>query len=172
MNKIKHCFGGLLVLTLLLGCKDKPAKPEAETEKPLVVIYAHDDSLAIAQLVNVYVETFNTGDFEKVADMLYTVHSDSIEPLTSEQRASYVQAMQQIGRYGCQLKDMQLNTFKDNKVRLAVLMNENGSLEDEQGTVNFFLNPVKINNEWVLTLYDKYAEGVGEHLNVVHEVQE
>lgn len=172
MRIIKYSFVGLLSLLFFNSCKDKTSPQVNEWEKPLVVIYAHEDSLAISELANTYVELFNTGNFEAAADMLYTVKNDSALPLTNEQRMGYIQAMQQIGRLGCQLKDMQLNTYKDNKVRIAVLMSEQGSLEEERGTVNFYLNPVKIENQWLLTLYDKYAEGVGEQLNVVHHVEE
>jgi len=118
------------------------------------------------------VARFNGGDFNQVADMLYFVRNDSVFPITDAQRQGFIEVMSQIGRLGCQLKDMRLNTFKDNKVRIAVLMNERGNLDDEKGTISLYLNPVKIDNQWYLTLYDKYAEGVGEHLNVVHEEQD
>lgn len=161
----------LVVLGLLCvsSCKNKPVE---NTNKPYVVIYEQADSQAIIQLANEYVARFNGGDFNQVADLLYFVRNDSVFPITDDQRKGFVEAMGQIGRLGCQLKDLQLNTFKDNKVRVAVLMSETGSLEDEKGTINLFLNPVKIDNKWYLTLYDRYAEGVGEHLNVVHEAQE
>ncbi|MBP5339274.1 MAG: hypothetical protein J6Z14_08260 [Prevotella sp.] len=136
------------------------------------MIYEAEDSMAITQLANEYVTRFNGGDFNQVADLLYFVRNDSVFPLTEAQREGFVMAMSQIGRLGCQLKDMQLNTFKDNKVRVAVLMDENGSLDEDKGTISLYLNPVKIDNQWYLTLYDRYAEGVGEHLNVVHEEQD
>lgn len=154
----------------LCSCTDK--KKDKGPNAPYVVIYEQEDSLAINQLANEYVARFNGGDFNQVADLLYFVRNDSVFPITQEQREGFVEAMSQIGQFGCQLKDMQLNTFKDNKVRVAVLMAENGNLDEEKGTINLFLNPVKINNQWYLTLYDRYAEGVGEHLNVVHEEQD
>lgn len=157
-------------LLMVICCKDK--KTNDDPNKPYVVIYEQEDSLAIIQLANEYVTRFNGGDFNKVCDMLYTVRNDSVFPYTAEQREGFVEAMSKIGTQGCQLKDMQLNTFKDNRVRVAVLLNPEGNLDKEEGTIDLYLNPVKIDNQWYLTLYDKYAEGVGEHLNVVHEKQD
>lgn len=159
------------VALFTVSCKDKQPTNN-DPNQPFVVIYEQEDSLAISNLTNEYVTRFNSGDFNQAADMLYFVRNDSVFPLTQDQREGYIQAMNHIGRFGCQLKDMELNTFKDNKVRIAVLLNENGSLDEERGTVNFFLNPVKVENQWYLTLYDRYAEGVGEHLNVTHERQD
>lgn len=160
----------VLGIGCIISCNNR--HPKDNTNKPLVVIYEPSDSLAITQLANEYVARFNGGDFNQVADMLYFVRNDSVFPITDAQRQGFIEVMSQIGRLGCQLKDMRLNTFKDNKVRIAVLMNERGNLDDEKGTISLYLNPVKIDNQWYLTLYDKYAEGVGEHLNVVHEEQD
>lgn len=160
-------FVGLICFS---SCKNRHAVDDPHA--PLVVIYEQEDSTAIIQLAQEYVTRFNGGDFNQVADLLYFVRNDSVFPLTQEQREGFVEAMGQIGRLGCQLKDMELNTFKDNKVRVSILMDENGSLDEERGTINMFLNPVKINNQWYLTLYDRFAEGVGQYINVVHERQD
>jgi len=137
-------------------------KTSQYNEKGLPIYeFNNDDSTAVRQLAEEYVSRFSSKNFEAAADMLYTVHNDSVKPLTAEQRKGFIHAMQQLPLHGCAIKEQVLRSDKDNQVRIAMLMTENGDLEQERGTVNFFLNPVFIDGNWYLTLLDKYAEGVG-----------
>ena len=104
---------------------------------------------------------FNAGNFESAADLLFTVHNDSIHPLTDEQRMGYITAMQALPRFGCVLRELALYSDRDNELRLAIKMDPNADADHDKGTINFFLNPILVDGKWYLTLLSEYAEGVG-----------
>ena len=159
-------IGFALFLTVLLGAcnsKDKPSNQEDDANLMPVFEFSSEDSLRVSELSDQYVACLNANDLETAADMLYTVRNDSVFPLTDEQKSSFMGAMSQLPKFGFQKKELILKTDLDNKVRIAVLMSESGSLEEEKATINLFVNPVKIDNQWYLTAYDRYAEGVGRY---------
>lgn len=163
-KKIQIGFA-LFVTAMFYACnsKDKPAAQEENANLLPVFEFSSEDSLRVNELADQYVACFNTSDLETAADMLYTVRNDSVFPLTDEQKVSFMSAMSQLPKFGFQKKELILKTGLDNKVRIAVLMNESGSLEEEKATINLYINPVKIDGQWYLTAYDRYAEGVGRY---------
>lgn len=151
-----------LALLMLVGCDNKKQQPETADESQMPVFeFSSSDSLIISQLADEYLAAFSVGDFNSASNMLYTVRGDSVFPLTDEERASYIDAMSHLPQHGCQKKEVILNTDRDNRVRIALLMNPEGSLEEEIGTINYYLNPIKVEGQWYLTAFDPYAEGVG-----------
>ena len=62
----------------------------------------------------------------------------------------------------CQIKEVCLKTERDNQVKIAIRMNEDANVETGEGTIVYILNPVMFDGQWYLTIYDTYAEGVGE----------
>lgn len=162
MNKKFLSVWILLVALAFVACDSKKGQ-QAQGEEFPVFEFSDDDSVTVNGLADQYVAAFNAKNMEEAANMLYTVRNDSVFPLTDEQRTSFMAAMGQLPHFGVQKKEVKLRTDLDNQVRIAVLLAENGSLEDEVGTVNFVLNPVKVQGQWYLTVYDKYAEGVGRY---------
>ena len=159
-------IGFAFFLTALLGAcnsKDKNTAQDGELIPSVVFEFSSEDSLQVNELADKYVACFNANDMETAADMLYVVRNDSVFPLTDEQKLSFLHAMSQLPKLGFQKKELILKSDLDNKVRIAVLMNEGGSLEEEKATINLFVNPVKIDGCWYLTAYDRYAEGVGRY---------
>lgn len=163
-KKILTCFA-LFLTVIFYACnsKDKSAVQDENANLLPVFEFSSEDSLKVNELAEQYVACFNANDLETAADMLYTVRNDSVFPLTAEQKSSFMAAMSQLPKFGFQKKELTLKSDLDNKVRVAVLMSENGSLEEEKATINLFVNPVKIEGQWYLTVYDRYAEGVGQY---------
>lgn len=160
--RLKYITLCLTALVLALtGCKSDKKTGEVNEKGLPVFEFNNEDSVAVRQLADEYVQRFQSKDFEACADMLYTVKNDSVHPLTKEQRQGYVNAMQHLPFQGIAVKEQKLLSDKDNEVRIALLMSPDGDLETERGTVNFVLNPVYIGEKWYLTLRDEYAEGVG-----------
>ena len=69
--------------------------------------------------------------------------------------------MLNIGKYGCEQKELELYSDRDNQLRIALKIVESGNFETGEGTTNLFLNPVQKDGQWYLTLLDTHAEGVG-----------
>jgi len=162
MKRIFSYIGLVAVVLLTLVSCNQGKQTGEVNEKGLPVFEFNDeDSVAIRALADDYVNRFKAQNYEAAADLLYTVRNDSVFPLDDEQRKGYVQAMKMMPFRDCAIKEQVLRSDKDNQIRIAMLLDENGSLEKEQGTVNFFLNPVFVDGKWYLTLLNRYAEGVG-----------
>ena len=154
-------FLTLLSLLFVTACKDtKPTAEVTDTGLP-VFEFTSGDSTEIMQLANDYMARFSAKDFRGASDMLYTVHDNTIVPLTDDQRNGYEQAMNALPIFASAVKELKLFSDRDNELRIAVQVAEDGDLESEMGTINFVLNPVEVEGKWYLTLRDEYAEGVG-----------
>lgn len=123
--------------------------------------FDNQDSLAIESLADSYLSLVNSGDFESAANMLYMVQNDSVLPLDSIHRAGYLNTMQTLPNFGFTKMQLELNSNRDNRLRIAMKIAEDGNPETGTGVINFFLNPIEHDGVWRLTLLDKYAEGVG-----------
>jgi hypothetical protein len=158
------CFKGLLafgmMVAMVCSCSNKKEAQVNENGLP-VFEFTEQDSVAIRELANDYMTRFQSQDYESAAQLLYTVHNDSIFPLTDEQRQGYLNAMAALPITGSALKELNLYSDRDNQIRIALLIGEGGDLEAEKGTINFFLNPVEVDGKWYRTLMSEYAEGVG-----------
>ncbi|MDO5527034.1 MAG: hypothetical protein Q4F85_13230 [Prevotella sp.] len=163
MNNKKFFAIAALAAVVLTGCKDKPKQVNSnELLRPASMYFSHNDSASIKELVNTYVENMRNKNFEANAELLYTVHHDSIFPYTDEQKAKYLEACSHFNFYDCRLKSLILRSDKNNEAAILVQIIKSGSLDKEEGVTTLSLNPVKIGDSWYLTLLDKYAEGVEE----------
>ena len=149
------------VILLLASCRNGKTTGEVNENGLPIYEFNDKDSVAVRALADDYVNRFKAQNYEAAADMLYTVRNDSVFPLSDDQRNGYLQAMKVMPFRDCAIKEQILRSDKDNQIRIAMLLSEDGSLDEEKGTVNFFLNPVYIDGQWYLTLLDRYAEGVG-----------
>ena len=165
---MKSKFLYLLSLTaamfLFVACSDKKSQGAEENATDQVVFeFTNHDSVSISNLVDEYVMAFNSGNLEKCADFLFMVRNDSVFPLTIDERRSFIASMQPISAYGCERRDLALKTDRDNKVSLALFLAEADTLnpQADRPAARFILNPVKVEGQWYLTVYDPRAEGVG-----------
>ena len=163
----KKYFISVICLTLLLAfgasCTEKKKSPDLSADILPIFEFDQQDSLAIKSLADDFLVRVNNNDFESAADLLYTVHSDSVYPLTDSERSAYVKAMKAIPQFGFVQQDLLLFSNRDNELRIAIKMSEDADVFKKQGIIRFVLNPVEINGQWYLTLRNEYAEGVGDY---------
>jgi len=161
----RYSFLSLMLSSAILAfvaCTDK--QPQTQEQSTRVFYdFSNTDSLEINRLADDYVACFNSSNFSACADFLYTVRNDSVFPLDEKQRSEFIASMEHIPFGGCERQDLSLKTERDNQVRITVYLAEVDSLhpDAERPSVNFCLNPVKVEGKWYLTLYDPMAEGVG-----------
>ncbi len=163
MNRFFLYFFLFFCSFAIISCqcsREKPVQQPVDDILP-VFVFNNQDSLDINELAVAYVNFVNSSDYEAAADLLYFVRNDSVLPISNEQRQGYLVAMRSLPILGCAQKELELYSDRDNKLRISLLINENGNLAEDKGTINFFLNPVKNEDKWYLTLLDKHAEGVG-----------
>lgn len=159
MKKLLLLIPTIILLALVACNKKKTTEPEV-IGLP-VFTFASEDTAAVQSLANQFVDYFRAGNINAAADMLYIVRNDSVIALPEDQKANFKQALSTLPIYDCAIKEMNLYSNRDNEVRLALLIAEEGNIEREEGTINFFLNPVLQEGNWYLTLLSEYAEGVG-----------
>lgn len=155
------------MMLLVVSCKSDKKKYTAEEEfiRPASIDYTKQDSTDINVLVNNYISAFRQKNFDLASSMLYTVHNDSIFPLTSDAKKQYIDAYSHMPVFDCKVDAFVLRSDKNNEVRLAVQILSNGNIDKNIGVTRICLNPVKIGNKWYLTLLDKNAEGVEDVYN-------
>ncbi len=161
MKRFLSILGFFAVLCFLTACNQSKKTSEVNEQGLPIYEFNNEDSVTVRTLADTYVQHFKAKDFEACADMLYTVHNDSVFPLSKEMRQGFVNAMKVMPIRDLAIKSQTLRSDKDNEVRIALLMSPDGDLETEKGTINYKLNPVFIDEQWYLTIRDKYAEGVG-----------
>ena len=153
MKKLLLLIPTIILLALVACNKKKTTEPEV-IGLP-VFTFASEDTAAVQSLANQFVDYFRAGNINAAADMLYIVRNDSVIALPEDQKANFKQALSSLPIYDCAIKEMNLYS------NLALLIAEEGNIEREEGTINFFLNPVLQEGNWYLTLLSEYAEGVG-----------
>lgn len=161
MNTFKYLLAVSLALPFFIACTDKKSAQQMNENGLPVFEFSNQDSTNIMALANDYMTFFSQQNYEAVSDMLYIVRNDSVFPLDEEQRNGFVQAMKVLPVYGTALKELTLLSNRDNELRIAVQIAPDGDINEDKGTINFFLNPVEVEGQWYLTLRDEYAEGVG-----------
>lgn len=160
MNKKYIIFTFLFCLFALSSCRDKQEKVKVDSGLP-VFEFTNEDSLDISALADQYMGYFKDRDYEGVVHLLYIVSNDSIIPLPAEQAEGFKKAMSLLPIVDCSLKELKLFSDRDNELRIALQISEDGDMETGKGCINFFLNPVEKDGHWFLTLRDEYGEGVG-----------
>ncbi len=150
----------LITLFLLASCHEKKVAEAPDLSLP-VFEFSNEDSLAISNLADQYMAYFKEGDYEGAIHLLNIVRNDSILPLPAEQAEGFKKAMSLLPIVDCSLKDLVLYSNRDNELRIALQISEDGDMQTGKGCINFFLNPVEKDGRWFLTLRDEYAEGVG-----------
>ena len=160
MKFIYSILAGLMLFTLA-SCGGKKSGEAEEAQGLPVFHFEQQDSAAIRNLAQDYVDRINNGDMEGAAGLLYIVRNDSVLPLPADQRTAFVEHMKLFGKYGCEQKELELYSDRDNQLRIALKIVESGNFETGEGITNLFLNPVQKDGQWYLTLLDTHAEGVG-----------
>ena len=151
-----------LLLTGCSGCSNEEQNMTVVTAEELLpphLDFSSDDSVAVQQLANNYLEAFSAKDYESAADMLFKYENDSVRTLTSKERSSYLKTMRQLPNFGSKFKGMMLRNETNNRIIYTMLVNPNGNLDTDEGVMKFYLNPVMKNGEWFLTLLDMEQEG-------------
>jgi hypothetical protein len=160
MKVLYSILAGLLLFTLA-SCSGKKSGEAEEAQGLPVFHFEQQDSVAIRNLAQDYVDRINHGDMEGAAGLLYIVRNDSLLSLPTDKRQEFIEHMKLFGKYGCAQKELELYSDRDNQLRIALKIVESGNLETGEGTTNMFLNPVQKDGQWYLTLLDTHAEGVG-----------
>lgn len=161
--KLRYFIYLTLLNLLFTACNSNSNKSE-ESKVPILrpaeMITTHQDSVEVMEMVNQFMTIFKSGDLQSASTMLYTVKNDSVHPYTKEKQQEFINALSTFKVYDYELNALSFDSEKNNKVGVKIQIVPDGDIKADKGVMSFVLNPVKINNQWHLTLMDLSAEGV------------
>ncbi len=162
--KIRNILLAATAVVLSVSCSDKKSEQasnvRSEFLRPSDIEYSKQDSTEILKLVNEYVKCMKEGDIESSAYLIYNLHNDSIHELSETEKKGYLLCYSSLPIFDVSMKSFLLRGTKNNEVKLAVQIFEDGSIAEGKGVTYLSLNPVLVDGRWYLTLLDKEAEGV------------
>lgn len=161
MKYLKYLFVAACLLIVATGCKNKKNKDEEIYLRPSNIEFTSEDSTEIKSLVSNFVGLLNNHDFTSASASLYQLKEGKPEKLSEEKCKSFEQFLSQLPYKQAKEEAFRLRGDKDNKIRVSLLLNPNGSIDNNKDVINIVLNPVLVDGKWYLTLRDENAEGVG-----------
>lgn len=166
MRYLTKIFWALVLCLSLVACKsNKKDKIDETYIRPASVVFTKQDTSSIDSLVRIFVEYANKGDLSNASSMLHVVEKGKIADLPLEQRQKFEILMTKFPFHGCETRSLHLGGEKDNKVGVAFKIAPNADVVSGSGCINLVLNPVRIDNNWYLTLRDEDAEGIDQNNN-------
>lgn len=161
MKYLNFLFAVAFIGLFVTSCKNKKNKNEETYLRPSSIVFTGEDSTEVRSLIGNFVGLLNNHDFTAASASLYQLKDGNPEKLSVEKCKSFEQFLSQLPYKQAKEESFRLRGDKDNKIRIALLLNPNGSIDDNKGVINIILNPVLVDGKWYLTLRDEEAEGVG-----------
>ena len=163
MRLSKGIILSLIAAFVLAACSgNKKQEQEPQQKKSLLpphIDFTAEDSSAIRLLAREYLACFEAKDYDNAAAMLYKLQNDSIVELSSTEREKFLKTIRQLPNYGTKMKGFSLYTETNNRLIYLLQVTSGGNLDTEEGIMRFYLNPVRRDGKWYLTLFDPEAEG-------------
>lgn len=159
--KIKLLLSSLLVV-LLFGCAGESKKASPTVEEillPPTAEYTGQDTTAIMNLVNQYVDLLKAEDYDAMTRMLYVYTGGNVLPYTAEQCDSLARGFKMLAVFDAQVTSFILRSTENNQVGITIQIIPDGNIAEGKGITRFYLNPVKFEDQWYLTILDKDAYG-------------
>lgn len=161
MKYLKYIFTFALIAVIVTGCKNNNKKNKEIFLRPSSIVFTNEDSTEVKSLINNFVGLLNNHDFTSASASLYQLKAGKPEKLSEENCKSFEQFLSQVPYKQAKEEAFRLRGDKDNKIRVSLLLNPNGSVDNNKDVINIVLNPVLVEGKWYLTLRDEEAEGVG-----------
>ena len=159
--KIKLLLSSLLV-AFLFGCAGESKKTTPTVDDillPPTAEYTGQDTTDIMNLVNQYVDLLKAEDYDAMTRMLYSYVGANVLPYTAEQCDSLARGFKIFAVFDAQVTSFVLRSTDNNQVGITIQVTPDGNIEEGKGITRFYLNPVKFEDQWYLTILDKDAYG-------------
>lgn len=162
---MKYQFLLLFALTIstVFSCTSENKKTEDTEiqllEKPSIEV-SENDTIAVTNLVNEYVQCLTKQEYNTAVSMLHFVEDGIVYPLTDSIANEYIKHYEMNPIYACKVQGFTFRSNLNNSVTLIAQIIETGDIDRNLGVTRLYLNPVLYQGEWYLTLLDKNAEGV------------
>ena len=117
-----------------------------------------EDTTAVYQLLNTYLNFLKSGNLDEAVAMLHSVSSkDSLIALTDVQKKRLKGSFTIIANKDFKIDYLKFYKDMDNEVKIKCILFENKPGENAPNEINMVLRPVRYLNEWYLTVADDVA---------------
>lgn len=148
-NGIKY-LGVILLISMTFSCVNKHGsekKPELKQES-----LNSDDKIRIIQLTTDYLDHLKKKEFEEALQMLHIIRNDSVFSLTDTAMERMREQYANFPVLSYQIKNYHIRGIRDTEVAYTIEFFRSTEEDMIPNTINFRLNPQKINNVWYLSL--------------------
>ena len=114
------------------------------------------DTLAVQQLVNLFLYYVDQGDYDNAAAMLYKHNPERVEvpeALNNEEMQSVVSMLKALQPIGHRVDYIKFNETNHNEVRVSLILRE-ATPEAPEVATSLTFNPIDAVDVWYLCLYD------------------
>ena len=128
--KIKLLLSSLLV-AFLFGCAGEPKKSTPTVDDillPPTAEYTGQDTVAIMNLVNQYVELLKTEDYDAMTRMLYNYIGSNVLPYTAEECDSLARGFKLFAVFDAQVTSFVLRSTDNNQVGITLQITPDGNI--------------------------------------------
>lgn len=159
----------LLVITFFSCNSDKKSK-EVQSENVSILNAPtmdvnNNDTIIVSELVDLYSQRLANKEYSAAVAMLHYVKDGVVYQIEDSVADIYLKHYEMTPIYGCKVQGITFRSEYNNSATILAQIIEGGDIEKGIGVTRIFLNPVKYDGQWYLTLLDKEAEGVKDIYN-------
>lgn len=149
MNNGMKYGGGLFLLLILFSCGRQISKESMETEQECL---APGDTTRIVRLATEYLEHLKNKEFDEALNMLHVIRHDSVFGLDDVDIKKMKAQYETFPVLAYQINGCFIKGFHKTEVAYSIEFFKKEVEDKIPNTLNFRLNPQKINNIWYLSL--------------------
>ena len=112
----------------------------------------HEDTVAVMDLANTFLQTLKDKNVDGALDQLYEVENNEVKPLSAEQRSKLRNTFSAFPVEEYTIDAIVLFSDSDSEVRYTTKMFPDSIKSEMPGTTKGSLHPFRVNNQWVLTV--------------------
>lgn len=144
---------------LLNACTGGKQDTQGMDDTRFVLMELSDnDTTKVLELATAYIEHLKANEYQAALDMLHTIEGDSTDqvlvPLNDSQRKQQEFMYQQFPVLQYSMKSIKFRTESDCQIHYEISFAEDASDEGTFKKTSMFLQPIRFQGEWYLTVRD------------------
>lgn len=166
MNKSAIIIISLLSF-LAISCNKKQESNVSSEEKLVFMELSQVDTTAVLSLVNQYLDKLLSGDYEAASNMLYVRSNDTIGKIPAHIANKMTLSMQAFQPIRYEIEHLKFRDEWDCEVKYVAILFEKEPDNTAPDRISFRLKPIRLNNQWYLTIAD--SEDLGTSASRIHD---
>lgn len=152
-------YAGVLFMLCLvvMACQHSKKQETVATEEEEVVSpFSEEDTTEVVKLVTEYLDYLKRQEFDSALQMLHHLQNDSVSDLSEKEMSDLKQQYKTFPVLSYTIDGITLNDEQDTEVKYSIeFFKRVSGQEDIPNTMNFCLNPQKIDGVWHLGVLNR-----------------